>query len=132
MPTSPDPAVTHLLDTSAVLAYVLNEPEASYVAPLYPHMALAFISIAEMYAALWLKFSQSKANEVIATIKEWQRPWLWPTENTVLLAGRFRAVYRLDLADSFIAALASVHNVTLVTKDQDFRTLQPELKLRFL
>ncbi len=93
---------------------------------------IPFIAFAEMYAALWLRFGQAKADEAIASIQQWQLPWAWPTEEVVLLAGRWRAVYRLGVADSFIAALAFRHQATLVTKDPDFRPLQQDLKLLFL
>lgn len=129
MPTSANPEVTYLLDTSAILAYLLNEPEATRVAHLHKQAALPFVAFAELYAALWLKFSQAKADEAVATIRAWQLPWLWPTVEVVLLAGRWRALYRLGLADGFIAALASFYRVTLVTKDSDFHVLHRDLRL---
>jgi predicted nucleic acid-binding protein len=129
MPTSAKPSPTYLLDTSAILAYLLKEAEGSRVHAVAERAAIPFISIAELYAMLWNRFDRSKADEVIATLKEWQRPWLWPTEGVLLLAGKFRALYRLGLADGLIAALAVVHGVTLVTKDPDFRALRPDLKL---
>lgn len=125
-------AATYLLDTSAVLAYLLNEPEAPRVRAIYREAALASIAIAELYAALWIRFGQAKANEVVATIKQWQRPWLWASEETVLLAGRLRAMHRLGLGDSFVAAFALASNAVLVTKDNDFRALAPDLKLLYL
>ena len=121
-----------MLDSSAILAYLLNEPEAGRIASLRAQASLPFVAPAELYAALWLKFDQAKADAAIAAIRAWQLPWLWPTEETVLLAGRWRAVYRLGLADSFIAALTFVHRATLVTKDLDFRGLNQELKLLFI
>ena len=50
----------------------------------------------------------------------------------MLLAGRLRAMHRLGLGDSFVAAFALASNAILVTKDNDFRALAPELKLLFL
>ncbi len=117
----------YLLDTSAILAYLLNEPAAGRVAALHTQAALPFVSLAELYAALWLRRGQAKADEAVAAVRAWQLPWLWPTEETVLLAGRWRALYRLGLADSFIAALAFLSGATLVTTDPDFRPLQPDL-----
>ena len=96
---------------------------------VFQHAALASISIAELYAALWRRFGQAKANEVVATLKQWQRPWLWLTEETLLIAGRLRATHRLGLGDSLIAALALGADATLITKDSDFRPLAPSLKL---
>ena len=124
--------LTYLLDTSAILAHLLNEPEAPRVRTVFQHAALASISIAELYAALWMRFGQAKANEVVAAIKQWQRPWLWLAEEILLTAGRLRATHRLGLGDSLIAALALGDDITLVTKDPDFRPLAPSLKLLYL
>ena len=132
MPASAERAPSYVLDSSAILAYLLNEPKASRVAALHSHASIPFIVPAELYAALWLKFGQAKADEAIAAIRQWQLPWLWPTEASVLLAGRWRAVYRLGLADSFIASLAFIHQATLVTKNSDFQHLKQEVKLLFL
>lgn len=132
MPASAEREAIYALDSSAILAYLLNEPHASRIDALHAQASLPFIALSELYAALWLKFGQPKADEAIAAIRAWQLPWLWPTEETVLLAGRWRAIYRLGLADSFIAALTYLHHATLVTKDPDFHSLEPDLKLLFL
>lgn len=121
--------VLYLLDSSAILAYLLNEREAGRVAALHRQAALPFVALAELYAALWLRLGRAKADEAVAAIRAWQLPWLWPSEETILLAGRWRAVHRLGLADSFIAALAFLSHTTLVTKDPDFQPLRQQLQL---
>jgi len=121
--------VTYLLDTSAIWAYLLNEPGGEQVSPLYRHSLIPFIAMSELYSTVWLRFGQPKADQVVATVREWQRPWVWPTEEVVFLAGRWRAVHRLGLADSFIAALAFIHQAILVTKDMDFQVLRHDLQL---
>lgn len=132
MSASDRPEVPYLLDTSAVLAYLLNEPQAKRIADLHRESAIPFIALSELYAAIWLRFDQAKADEVIATVQAWSLPWVWPTKDVVFLAGRWRAIYRLGLADSYITALAFSNQMTLVTKDSDFRTLQSELRLIYL
>ncbi len=132
MPASVKLTGTHLLDTSAILAYLLNEPQAGRVSSIHSISCLPFIVLAELYAALWIKFNQPTADIAIATLRQWKRPWLWPTDTTLLLAGRLRAIHRLGLADSLIASLAIAHQLILVTKDHDFRPLEPELTLLFL
>lgn len=122
----------YVLDSSAILAYPLDEPEAARVEALHTHASLPFIALSELYAALWLRFGQAKADEALASIRQWNLPWLWPTEETVLLAGRWRAEHRLGLGDSFIAALAFLHEAILVTKDPDFQPLSDTLEVLFL
>ncbi len=132
MPVLRARSVNFLLDSSAILAYLLDEPEAARVGALRRQAGLPFVSLSELYAALWLRYGQAKADEAIASIRQWRLPWLWPNEQVMLLAGRLRALHRLGLADSLIAALAFVAGATLVTKDLDFRALEPDLKLLFL
>ena len=132
MPTSANPEIRYALDTSAILAYFLNEPQAPRVASLHRQSAIPFIAPSELYAVVWLKFGQPKADEVVAHLREWSLPWLWPREDVVFLAGRWRALHHLGLADSFIAALAFTYHATLVTKDSDFRVLEADLKLLWL
>lgn len=122
----------YLLDTSAVLAYLLNESQAGQVERLRRAGMLPFITPCELYAAIWRRFGQAKADEVIATLRQWQLALIWPTEEILLLAGRWRAVHQLGLADSLIAALAYAHHMTLVTKDRDFLALQPDLTILLL
>ena len=132
MPASSKREARYLLDSSAILAYLLNEPEAARVHTLHQEAALPFIALAELYAAIWLKAGQAKADETIAALRAWQLPWVWAAEQDLLLSGRWRAIYRLGLADSLIAALAALRGLTLVTKDPDFHALKSELKLVFL
>jgi predicted nucleic acid-binding protein len=122
----------YLLDSSAILAYLLNEPQAARVAAIHHQAGIPFIALSELYAALWLRYGQARADEAVAVIRQWQLPWVWAGEEAVLLAGRWRAVHRLGLADSFIAALASIQQAVLVTKDPDFHILQSDLKILFL
>lgn len=132
MPGSGKPTGRYLLDTSAILAYLLNEPEAVRIDALHREATLPFIALSELYAALWLRFGQAKADGAVATLRQWSLPWVWPTEETLLLAGRWRALHRLGLADSLIAALAYLQHADLVTKDHDFLVLQPDLRILFL
>lgn len=122
----------YLLDSSAILAYLLNEGPASRVAAIHSRAAIPFIAPAELYAALWLRFGPAKADEAVAAVRGWRLPWIWPSEEAVLLAGKWRAIHRLGLADSFIAALSFLHQATLVTRDSDYRCLQSDLRILFL
>ena len=132
MPASARAETLYLLDTSAILAYLLDEPEARRVATLHKHAAVPFVALAELYAALWIRFGQAKADEAVAAIRAWELPCLWPSEEVCLLAGRWRALHRLGLADGFIAALACFYHATLVTKDSDFHPLEQDIQLLYL
>ena len=132
MPETPESRAAYVLDTSAILAYLLNEPAAARVKSLHRQAAIPFIAISELYAALWIRYGQAKADAAAVAVREWQLPTLWPSEEVVLLAGRWRATYRLGLGDSYIAALTFMSQSILVTKDADFLPLQSSLRLLFL
>ena len=123
------PAFTHLLDTSAVIAYLAQEPGADRVKDLRQALGIPFIVLSELYYVTWRKQDQWVADEVIHEVLGWHLPLLLPDERVSLSAGFLKARYSLGVADSFIAALALAHRATLVTKDPDFRVLQPDLKL---
>jgi predicted nucleic acid-binding protein len=46
--------------------------------------------------------------------------WVYPDEQTLLQAGKIKAAYRLSVADALIAAVAKLHQATLVHKDPEF------------
>jgi len=47
----------------------------------------------------------------------------------LLQAGRFKAFYRLSVADALIAAVAKLRQATLVHKDPELEALAPEVAL---
>lgn len=129
MPAPPNGTVSYLLDTSAIIAYLLSEPEAGRVWALRAEAAIPFIALTELYAAMHGKLGQAKADEAVALVKGWHLPLVWPNEASVLLAGRWNARYKMGFGDSYIAALAFHTRTVLVTKDLDFNPLRPALKL---
>ncbi len=53
-------------------------------------------------------------------------------EATVLTAARFKAVHRLSLADTIIAAYAVQANATLLHKDPEYEALAGQVRLEAL
>ena len=119
----------YILDTSALVAYLAQEPGAERVADVKHASALPFIVITELYYITWRKQGKPLADVTIQHVLDWRLPLLTATERVSLFAGSLKARYRLGLADSFVAAFALAHRATLVTKDPDFRPLQPNLQL---
>ena len=125
------PATTHLLDTSAVIAYLAQEPGAERVQAIKTSAALPFIALAELSAVLWQKHGQALAEDTVQQVLAWHLPLLFPDQRSTLLAGYLNGRYRLGLGNSFVAALATTYHLTLVTKDTDFLAI-PDLKLLLL
>ena len=53
-----------------------------------------------------------------------------PLEDALVLpAARFKARYKISVADAWIAATAAVHNLTLIHKDPEFERLKEGVSL---
>ena len=121
--------VSHVLDTSALIAYLVAEAGADHVQAIYKQSALPFIVLTELFYLTWQRQGPLVAQETYTHVRGWQLPILFPDEQTILKAGELRATYHLSIADSYIAAFALIAKAILVTKDPDFNLLAPELKL---
>lgn len=121
-----------LLDTSALLAFLANEEGASMVEKAQPTSSIPFIALTELYYTFWRRWGEMKADHAYGVVKDWNLPLLLPSERVILQAGKFKAEHRLGIADSYIAAFAVVENLTLLTKDLDFKIIDKEISLKFL
>jgi predicted nucleic acid-binding protein len=118
-----------VFDTSAVLAYLTDEAGAARVKSLRSEAAIPFMVYSELYYLLWQSRGKAEADNTYGLVKNWGLPTLFPNERVVLTAGRLKAVHQLGIADSYIAAFSLIHEVPLVSKDPDYDSLTPELKL---
>ena len=121
-----------LLDTSALIAYLEDEKGASAVVEAKDHSAIPFIAISELYYIFWTRRGETEAEKAYAVVKSWGLPLLLPSETVLLQAGRLKVVYRLGIADSYIAAFALEERLILLTKDTDFKSLHKEISLKLL
>ncbi len=118
-----------IFDTSALITYLANESDANRVALLKEKAALPFMALSELYYLIWRRLGKAGADNTYGLVKSWDLPILYPNERIILTAGRFKDVYKLGIADSYIAAFSSVYNVPLVSKDPDYEELIVELEL---
>lgn len=124
------PDLKYLLDTSALIAHLAEEPGGEQVRAIRTQCALPFIIVlTELYYVSWRHHNQVLADQTIQQVMSWHLPLLLPDQRISLSAGYLKARYRLGVADCYVAALALAYQVTLVTCDTDFRALAPELKL---
>ena len=128
-----------VLDTSAVLAYVDDEDGAEVVGDLLragPRgeviLYVSFVTLTEMRYITIQEKDESSADYLVGLVKSWPLNWIYPDERQCLLAARYKAGYRISLADSFVAAAASLLDATLVHKDPEFEHMGTELRLHAL
>jgi len=121
-----------ILDTSAIVTYFANEKEAGIVLKNLPESKIPFICLSELYYLIWNKKGRAEADKIYGILKNWGLPILYPNERIILNAGRIKAVYKLGISDSYIAAFALEEDAQLITKDRDFKILADEIRILFL
>lgn len=124
--------MTQLLDTSALLAFLLNEPEAdrveSFIFDSPGETAVSFatwIEIHGRFKALGLDAGQIEAQMTDA--RRLPVVTLWPDEKILQAMLQIKSGGYFPFADTLIAATAQVHNLTLAHKDSHFESL-PQIR----
>lgn len=120
----PEPPL--LLDTSAVLTLIEDEPGADRVeAALRLESTLVpWPVLLESHSILLRDEGQAEADRCVALLKQLDVTIIWGMdEATMLTAARIKAQHRVSLADALIAALALRAGAVLVHKDPEFESL---------
>jgi predicted nucleic acid-binding protein len=112
--------------SSAVLTFLLEEPEADQVADaLYQvkagreRLLMPFMTLMEVRYRL-LRDYPSVAEMSMALISSWPSQTYESTPEWRERAARIKAGAGLSMGDAWIAALALMHDATLVHKDKEF------------
>ena len=121
----------YVLDTSAILALIENEPGADRVEELLrgSQVVEPFMVLLECYYITYRERGPAEAETRYALLRrsgmevEWQAD-----EATVLTAGRIKARNSVSLADAFIAAFAKQRGAILVHKDPEYDALADEVE----
>lgn len=121
-----------VLDTSALIAFLADEKESSAVLKVIHLSKIPFICLSELYYIVWHKKDRAEADRIYGVVKSWNLPILYPNERVILNAGRIKVIYKLSIADSYIAALSMDEGFPLVTKDRDYEILEQEIKIMAL
>ncbi len=124
-----------LLDTSAWLTYMEDEEGADRIEEILRtgRILLPFIVLLELYYISYREKGEDVANQRYALVKSLNVEILWYFDEPVLLtAGKFKALYRLSLADAIIAATAKIKSAILVHKDPEYEALKQEVNQEIL
>jgi ribonuclease VapC len=130
-------ADSYVLDTSALIAFMTGEEGAALVERVLSdqenNVYIPWPVLFEIYYVTRRARGEKEADRRYVLIKELPAVILWQIEEPdVLAAARFKAQFRLSLADSIIAAAASRLNATLVHKDREFEALAKTIRLQSL
>ena len=126
----------YVLDTSAIFAFTDQEDGAEEVERLLDEakaqkcsLEVCSISLMEIYYVALRERGDDEAVRLVALLKAWPMTWVYPDEKELLQAGRLKASHRLSVADALVAAVAKLHQATLVHKDPELAALAGEVAL---
>jgi predicted nucleic acid-binding protein len=125
----------YLLGTSALLTLIEDEAGAARVEEvLRSQLAIiTWMSLLEVAYITQQERGVAEAERRYALIKALPVTLVWQIEEaTLLVAARLKAVYRLSLADTIIAAYAMQAKAILLHKDPEFETLAGHVGLEAL
>lgn len=129
-------AERYVLDTSAILAFLGEEPGADRVERLLRgaragrhKVFVCSITLMEIFYTAMRAKGEDAAVQLVALVKAWPLEWVHPDEKLLLQAGRLKASYRLSVADALVAAVAHRQGATLVHKDPELGSLGSQIDL---
>ncbi len=90
---------------------------------------IPFIVLMEVYYISFREKGDYIASERYAFLKSLEAEFIWQIdEPTLLMAGKFKALYRISLADAVIASIAKRNGAILVHKDPEYEALKKEIE----
>ena len=124
-----------LLDTSAWFTFMEDEEGTDEVENILTtkNIIIPFIVLLEIYYISFREKGEHVASERYAFLKSLEADFIWDIdEPTLLIAGSFKALYQVSLADALIAAIAKRNNAILVHKDPEYEALKKEVRQKIL
>ena len=125
----------YVLDTSAVVAFVREEPGEQEVSDLLERaqseeglrLLLPFMVLMEIEYVLLRTYPRDVTEATLAIMGSWPIEVIESHQRWRRAAAHVKASYRLSLGDAWIAALALLEDADLVHKDPEFDAV-PGLK----
>lgn len=128
-------APAYLLDTSALLAMIEDEPGAERVEDLLrqERVLIPWVALLEVHYVTARRHDVAEADRRYGLLTQVGATILWENDERLLLqASHLKAGHPLSLADCLIAAHGSRHGSVLVHRDSEYRQLAGEVELEEL
>jgi len=125
----------YLLDTSALLTFIEDEPGSDRVEEVLKDAAilLPWPVLMETYCITLPEKGRAEADRRYALLRQLRAEILWAMDEPILLtAARLKAEHHVSLADAVVAAFAIRNNAVLIHKDPEFDTLAGLLPMEAL
>jgi predicted nucleic acid-binding protein len=125
----------YLLDTSALLTFIEDEPGSDRVEEVLKDAAilLPWPVLMETYYITLQEKGRAEADRRYALLRQLRAEILWTMDEPILLtAARLKAEHHVSLADAVVAAFAIRNNAVLIHKDPEFDALAGLLPMEAL
>jgi ribonuclease VapC len=110
-----------VLDSSALIAFLLSEPGADRVQAALPNAALSLVNLTETIGVLSRKgMSMDQAEAAVTAVKI---PSLTPNESVAVTAARLSIHPALSLGDCYCVAQAMAQSASVLTADRAWANL---------
>ena len=125
---------TYVLDTSALLAFLEDEPGADLIDKLLAderhQFIISYLTLYECYYLHYQRRSKSVADLLLRSTLQLGFEVSYSNDlNEIISAGSLKGAFRLSAIDAWIAALAIRKRATLVHKDPEFEALKDYVDL---
>ena len=121
---------TYVLDASALVHFIGDYSGAMRVQQLFEEadrglvrLLASVVNIGEMFYRAWQTDGEERARNAFALVSRLPLAMIPVDLAQSLKAGEIKARNKIPYVDCLVAALASLHNATLVTSDEDFAKL---------
>ncbi|MCQ3936237.1 MAG: VapC toxin family PIN domain ribonuclease [Chloroflexi bacterium] len=124
-----------LLDTSAVLTLIEDEPGANRVKQIFSqkNVLLPWVVLMEIYYMTLYEKGGEEAEIRFAMLRHSTAEIVWEMNEVVTLrAAKIKSGNKLSFSDAVIASIAVHHGAVLVHKDPEYEQLKDELQLEAL
>ncbi|MFN7939172.1 MAG: type II toxin-antitoxin system VapC family toxin [Bryobacteraceae bacterium] len=119
-----------VLDSWALLAWLLDQPAASQVEALLERaetgqlqLSMSWMNIGEVFYMTSRKLGAQQAEEFHSRLPSLPIRLVLPDAAEVMQAAKLKARYRISYADAFAVSLAIREDAALVTGDPELRAL---------
>jgi predicted nucleic acid-binding protein len=129
------PSALYLLDTSALLTFIEDEPGSDRVEEVLKgaSILLPWPVLMETYYITLQEKGRAEADRRYALLRQLRAEILWTMDEPILLtAARLKAEHHVSLADAVLAAFAIRNNAVLIHKDPEFDALAGLLPMEAL
>ncbi|MGQ9630736.1 MAG: type II toxin-antitoxin system VapC family toxin [bacterium] len=127
-----------ILDACSLIAFLNAEEGGDKLKALLEDASneiyMHLINLCEVYYGFYKVDGEKRAEEVITNLLKLPIEYVEEMPlDFVKIVGRYKATYRISLADAFVLALAEVKDGQIVTTDhKEFDPINKEGKLKFL